>query len=167
MSKTHLTWADVALQQYRLIETTPSPEWHPDTVALYQFWIFQAGLGLPERSCFDPVSWPRLLGNIWMFDVVQPFRLRFRLVGTRICHQIECDPTGKWLDEAAPHLLQNAAFIDRYRTVVLEKRPLWTIGPADIRPNNPIRAIENLTLPFTTGIGNVNILMMLSIFHER
>ncbi len=108
-----------------------------------------------------------MLPNIWMLDVVEPFRLRFRLVGTGIVEQIDSDPTGRWLDQAAPHLAGNEPFMERYRSVIANQGPLWTIGPADIRPNNPIRAVENLTLPFTTDGDRVDILMMLSVFHAN
>jgi hypothetical protein len=114
-----------------------------------------------------------------MLDVAEPFRLRFRLIGTRVAEQIRADPTGLWLDEAMPHLARDAAFMGRYRQVVSERRPLWTVGPADIRPDNPVYAVENLTLPFTAGgpattglaeggvteTGAVDILLMLSVFH--
>lgn len=152
-------------QRVREVEFAPSARWHVDTIALHEFWIREAQRGTPLRSAFDPLDWSRLLPNIWMLDVAEPFRLRFRLVGTRIVEQLAFDPTGRWLDDAAPHLVSDAPFMERYRWSATFQRPLWTIGPADIRPDNPIAAVENLTLPFASNGGRADILMMLSIFH--
>lgn len=176
-------WHDLAARRARLVEFAPSPNWHADAVALYDFWREQAARcvksKVPPRSAFDPLEWRRLLPNLWILEVATPFRLRFRLVGTRVAEQIRNDPTGRWLDEAMPHLSRDAAFMERYQRVVREGEPLWTVGPADIRPDNPVHAVENLTLPFTTGrgaasgaaeggvtdAGAVDVLLMVSVFH--
>lgn len=148
----HLQTLDAApaTSQARLVERTPSRHWSAQSTALHAHWTTLSQSDGRPWDAFDPLQWTGLLPNIWLLDVQQkPFRLKFRLVGTRIVEQIHADPTGRWLDEALPHLVDNVDFIERYRMAAIEGVPVWTIGPADIRPENPIRAIENLILPFT------------------
>jgi hypothetical protein len=154
------------IKQARLVEHAPSSRWHAQSIALYNHWISHSLTGAPPWEAFDPLDWPSFLPNIWLLDVtLAPFRMKFRLVGTRVVEQIQTDPTGRWLDEALPHLASNIEFLERYRTSAIERVPVWTIGPADIRPNNPIRAVENLILPFTTDSRENCILLMFAMFH--
>lgn len=54
----------------------------------------------PRREDFDPVEFPRTLGNITIFDVERdPWRFRVRIVGTRIVEETGRDTTGVYLDE--------------------------------------------------------------------
>jgi hypothetical protein len=49
------------------------------------WWASVAGGAVPDRSLLDPVDFKELLPNIAIADVEpEPFRIRFRLVGTRI-----------------------------------------------------------------------------------
>jgi hypothetical protein len=54
----------------------------------------------PRREDFDPVDFPRALGNITIFDVEpDPWRFRIRIVGTRIVEETGRDTTGVYLDQ--------------------------------------------------------------------
>ena len=151
-----------------IIERAPSDRWDRRCVALHRFWSDLRLEGrCPPRGAFDPLDWPDLLPNIWMLDVVRdPFRLRFRLVGSEVVEQIKLNPTGKWLDEAMPHLSGSNEFMERYREVAETGEPSWKIGPPVLRRSNPIRAVENLLLPLAGKSEKVEILLMLSIFHR-
>jgi hypothetical protein len=65
--------------------------------------IWQARRGdrdLPERADFDPVDLKSLLANMMIVEPhFSPFRLRYRLVGTRIVKVAGFDFTGRYLDE--------------------------------------------------------------------
>jgi len=75
---------------------------HARLDALYRYWLAlpRAAGPLPARADFDPFAVPEAVGSIWMLDVQrEPFRLRYRLQGTRIVEAVGRDETGRWLDE--------------------------------------------------------------------
>lgn len=54
---------------------------------------------MPGRDDIDPGEIRDLLPNIVMADIEQPFRVRYRLVGTRVADFNRIDFTGRYLDE--------------------------------------------------------------------
>jgi hypothetical protein len=54
---------------------------------------------MPRRADIRPREIISLLPHIFIADICQPLRFRFRLVGTAICYRWHADLTGKWLDE--------------------------------------------------------------------
>ena len=69
--------------------------------ALHAWWVAQRGeAGVPDRSAFDPTRFPRLLPNMIISEAVtEPFRIRYRLVGTKVADVLNIDLTGRYLDE--------------------------------------------------------------------
>jgi len=58
---------------------------------------------LPRRADFDPVELKALLPNLMIVEPEPaPFRLRYRLVGTKIARVSGFDFTGRYLDEILP-----------------------------------------------------------------
>ena len=71
-----------------------------DLGALYAYWTRQrGGRAMPCRADIHPREIISLLPQIFIVDIFQPTRFRFRLVGTEICYRWHEDLTGKWLDE--------------------------------------------------------------------
>lgn len=73
----------------------------PLVLRLHDYWHSKrAGRQVPDRADMDPVDLKLLLPNILIavpsFD---PFRIRYRLVGTRIVRVSGFDFTGRYLDE--------------------------------------------------------------------
>jgi hypothetical protein len=151
----------------RIVQYLPSARWSDSALALHEWWRSNHhGDRPPARSDFDPVDWGAILANFWMLDVVHaPIRFRFRLVGTAVTRQIRVDPTGRWLDEAMPHLTDDTEFMDRYRRCAEEKIAIWNMGKAVLRPDNPIKAIETLILPLSGPDDRTAIILALSLFH--
>lgn len=59
--------------------------------------------GNAGRQHFDPVAVPRLLPVMRLYDVHrQPWRFRYRLVGTELVRQTGRDLTGTWFDADGP-----------------------------------------------------------------
>lgn len=55
---------------------------------------------LPRRADIDPVEIPRLMPYVLIADIEHaPFRVRFRLVGTKVVEATGFEFTGKYLDE--------------------------------------------------------------------
>ena len=68
---------------------------------LYDWWMSARGDNrVPDRSAFDPTRFARLLPNMMIVEVEQqPFRIRYRLVGTKVADVLNIDFTGRDLDE--------------------------------------------------------------------
>ena len=71
----------------------------PDLAALYAYWSRQCnGRPMPRRADISPRGMVSLLPQIFIADICQPLRFRFRLVGSTICDRWHNDLTGQWLD---------------------------------------------------------------------
>jgi hypothetical protein len=72
----------------------------PDLSALCMYWNRQrGGRPMPCRADIKPKEIISLLPQVFIADICQPLRFRFRLVGSAICNRWHDDFTGKWLDE--------------------------------------------------------------------
>lgn len=74
----------------------------PDLETLYAYWVRRCGgRPMPCRADIDPRDIVSVIPLVFIADIFQPLRFRFRLVGTVICSRWNEDLTGKWLDELA------------------------------------------------------------------
>jgi hypothetical protein len=64
---------------------------------LYAWWRAHRGAAdIPDRSAFDPTVCPHLLPNMIIAEAqTNPFRIRCRLVGTRVADMLNLDVTGR------------------------------------------------------------------------
>ncbi len=144
-------------------DMNPGVPLDPDIAEIYDYWH---GLApdrlLPGRQHVDPADIPaRLLPSLWLLDVQrEPFRLRYRLVGTAIVEAMRADPTGKFLDDAHPHVKSRAAFFERYARVAHTGIPSRRRGIAQLWIHADFREIENLILPLASDGRNVDIIMV-------
>ncbi|MFN4088844.1 MAG: PAS domain-containing protein [Alphaproteobacteria bacterium] len=140
------------------------PDWHPDLKAFVAYWqTIRPGPGtLPGRRDVDPSRIVRLLPDVWMLDVqVEPFRLRYRLAGTRMVAMHGREITGLWLDEAHPDM--PTTYFDRYRRVCETHAPSWRRGSPRLDPHSrAVTVIENVLLPLAADGRNVDILFCLT-----
>lgn len=67
----------------------------------FEYWQSKCRDGLlPRRADIDVAEIPRLMPNILIADIEQdPFRVRYRLVGTKVVEATGFEFTGKYLDE--------------------------------------------------------------------
>lgn len=139
----------------------------PKIRALYDYWLsIHPGTGLPGRRHFDPVDIPALLSSIWMIDVArEPWRFRFRLLGTEIVTFTGRDGTGRWLDEIYPRFGESAAF-RFYRGCAESGRPSYRRGSAHAGLEGKPVAAEQLTLPLAADGETVDILLMMTLYAE-
>lgn len=92
---------------------------------LHEWWIGKSGAsGAPDRATVDPFELRSLLPNLLIAEAEHsPFRVRYRLVGTKVVEVTGMDITGRYLDEllsAEP----DQPWISHYRTVYDTQRPL-------------------------------------------
>jgi len=72
----------------------------PDLGILYEYWALQRGTrSMPCRADINPRDIAAVMPLVFIADIFQPMRFRFRLVGTTICDRWHEDLTGRWLDE--------------------------------------------------------------------
>jgi len=93
---------------------------------LAAWWVTHSTSGaLPDRRDFDPGQFARLLPNMLIADVEpDPFRIRYRLVGTKVADVMNIDFTGRYLDE----LLDGASdtpWLDYYASAYASRTPIY------------------------------------------
>jgi len=122
-------------------------EWGQDYAALFAYWQELRGPDrLPDWRRFDPIRMPKHLSRLWAIEVHEPYRLRYRLVGTHISGSYGRDPTGKWVDEVWPHFGPEQG--TRYREAVASAEPSFRRGKPRMMVQREWGMIENLVLPF-------------------
>lgn len=92
---------------------------------LYAWWQAHPGpTGIPDRSDLDPVALKALLPNLFIAEVEHaPFRIRYRLVGTKAVQITGFDITGRYLDELLSGQ-PDVPWIEYYRRVCESRAPL-------------------------------------------
>jgi hypothetical protein len=92
---------------------------------LHDWWSAHAGpAGIPDRSAFDLIEHRLLMPNVMISEVEpEPFRIRYRLVGTRVVANLGVDFTGRYLDDLIGPDFQ-VPWMDYYRQAYAERRPL-------------------------------------------
>lgn len=108
---------------YRLpIEQIKSARVH----AGFAYWkSILHGKELPARVDFDPAAVPRLLPHVILSEVhYDPLRVRYRLVGTRICEVKGSDLSGRWMEED-PWAFDLDDWYEDYRIVTQSRLPLF------------------------------------------
>ncbi len=93
---------------------------------LHGFWDRLRGAGeLPHRADLDPAAIKALLPNLLIVDFEpDPFRVRYRLVGTKVVAASGYDFTGRYLDEMSL-ASGGALWTSYYRAVRDSRRPLF------------------------------------------
>jgi hypothetical protein len=86
---------------------------------LFVYWQALHRDGRPgPRTSFDPTEVPKLLSSLLLGDIErQPFRVYFRLVGTRVADFSRLDFSGYYLDALDYRGRDSVEWIDCYRRV--------------------------------------------------
>jgi hypothetical protein len=97
----------------------------PMVRSLHNWWLAHRGpSGIPDRRDLDPAALRTVLPNLFIADVEpEPFRIRYRLVGTKAVRTTGFDITGRYLDELLPETPE-VPWLDYYRTVFDSRAPL-------------------------------------------
>lgn len=92
---------------------------------LFIYWQSKCRDGtIPRRADIDPSEIPKLMPSLLIVDIEQnPFRVRYRLVGTRIVEATGFEFTGKYLDEI---ILADdeGPFLESYQAACESKTPV-------------------------------------------
>lgn len=91
---------------------------------LHEWWLAHRNGDIPDRASLDPVDFTHLLPNILLSEAEhQPFRVRFRLVGTKIVEAIGLDITGQFLDELISP--EGEPWLEHYRLSYRARAPVF------------------------------------------
>ena len=104
--------------------------------SMLQWWLGKcstniSGHDIPDRNDLDPADLKPLLPNILISDVEHdPFRIRYRLVGTRAREATGFDIVGRYLDELLP-TDPDEPWMDDYRLAYRTRRPV--LGASSVK----------------------------------
>ena len=93
--------------------------------ALYTYWLSKCRDGaVPRRADIDPSEIPRLMPNLLIVDIEHdPFRVRYRLAGTKVVQATGFEFTGMYLDEMVL-ADDEGPFLESYRLAAEDKVPV-------------------------------------------
>ena len=139
----------------------------PELREILNYWDGKrGGRELPSRADIDPLELRRHLGNVILIDVEHaPFRLRYRLIGTRITALMGRDSTGKYYDEIYdPSLL--SSIYRSFEWILEHRKPLRTHGEAFYADRN-FYEYETLNLPLSSDGAVIDKVLGGLYFHSK
>jgi len=128
------------------------------------YWRYLCRNGTPPlRADFDPADVRRLLPYTVLTEIHRdPLRVRYRLVGTRICEVDGWDKTGHWIDEE-PWQEHAEQWLKDYRTVIDTRGPLFG-RDALTYPDRSTVTFEWAVMPLSTDGREVDMCFELEAF---
>lgn len=141
-------------------------QFHPKIRRLYDYWLaIHPPAGLPGRQHFDPQQVPLLLAGLRLVEVQhQPFRLRYRLIGSRVDRVIGHNFTGRWVDEVHAGDPNFPVLLEDYRATMAG--PTWRRGPPRVHHDDKCSFLEVLRLPLASDGHTVDMILALTLFFD-
>lgn len=123
---------------------------------------------LPGRQHLDPLDIPvRVLPYIVISDVERaPFRVRFRLVGTKVVAGCAFDFTGRYWDEVC-HPEGRPEVYGRAERVCAERVPCFRLGPPRVFAHHDSVAVQAMLLPLARDGETVDMLLCGMTYCDR
>ena len=99
----------------------------PMVADLYAYWLKRRGdRPMPRRADIDPADIKSLLPNLFLTEfTLDPFRVRYRLIGTEIVNHAHFDFTGRYLDELDFSAYDEVDWMGLYRIVWQQGAPIF------------------------------------------
>ena len=128
---------------------------HARTAGFYRYWeAKRQGARLPARADLDPVEMKEWLPGIVLVNVTPdpahrpPYRLTYRLIGTRATELRGHEAAGKSVEEA---FFGNslAEILENYRVVIEERKPVYDGDRTRSKSGGRLEA-ETLLLPLAS-----------------
>ena len=148
----------------------PSPgAMHPIVRALYEHWLaVHPPQGLPGRQHFDPMAVPALLRNVWLLDVERnPYRFRYRVIGSALIEAGTPVRTGDCLHEALPEPARRRNMETFLIRAVETRTPSWRKGKPTIAHQRFVTELEVIALPLARNGEQVDNLLNATVFHWK
>lgn len=101
--------------------------------SLHGWWLERCAGDIPDRADLNPADLKPLLPNLFLVDVEHaPFRIRYRLVGTRATEATGMDITGRYLDDLLPAGVDEP-WMEYYLQAYSTRQPVFGAVDAPIR----------------------------------
>ena len=99
----------------------------PALAGVYRHWLAVRGdQPYPHRDDLDPKAMQPALGYLALAEIEDPFRVRYRLVGTRLVDLYGEELTNRYVDEVYTSGRVRRDVLDAYAQVVNTGRPHYT-----------------------------------------
>jgi hypothetical protein len=132
---------------------------------LFEYWrsIQPAPDRLPGRQHLEPLDVPELLQWLSLVDVVgAPPRFRYRLVGTAQARAMQCDLTGRWVDEAYDGFRDRRDHAEFVAVAGGEIR--YSRGAPEHRVERSHVLMERLLLPLARDGASVDMILGIALY---
>jgi hypothetical protein len=162
---------------FRRLKALLGTEQHPDARMSYPFaspklneiygyWLAKRRQRrMPSRRDIDPTDIPKLLPNIMLIDVARdPFRFRYRLIGTNVVDATGENRTGKDFN-VVDFIAANPTVKQEYITVATTGEPLHSFEPFYRFDTRREYDVDRLLLPLSSD--GVTVDMILVYFHFK
>lgn len=132
---------------------------HPTIQALYAYWDRKrADRSMPSRADIEPLDIAALMPQVFIVDAgAEDVKLTYRLFGTGLVSLFGREMTGRPVAEGLPTPAAEEA-LDRYRTVIRERRPLYHQARLH-EPRNDYTEVDRLLLPLSRNDIRVDMVM--------
>jgi hypothetical protein len=130
------------MERYRGIEDVPSTR----ARRMHQYWLGKKGeRAMPARSDIDPSEIKDLLPNVILSRLeYEPFRVLYKLIGTRAVENAGMDYSGRYLDELDFVSEFGTDWPAIYRSIAADKLPLYGLCQ--------IRFIDGVVKPYVVAM---------------
>jgi PAS domain len=144
------------------------PPCDPQISRMHRYWldIRPAGRAIPGRADLDPAAIPRLLPTIRLYDVHRdPWRFRYRLVGTELVRMLGRDPTGSWYHDvaaatSATQSNDDLVFVGEGKGICYRRG-----FPLALAPNKDYVTAERILLPLARDGLTVDMVLGFTVYH--
>lgn len=128
---------------------------------LARWWVGAGnGRGLPDRADFDPAQWKPLLPYILLSEGGgDPFRVRYRLVGTAVVYVAGFDFTGQFLDVMLASDAEED-WIGNYRMAYETARPVYGVTTVPTLHGDPFDYWFGI---FPVSLGGKDVVQFISL----
>ena len=108
-----------------------SSEMRSDKIAsVYRWWSGHDHGDIPDRAHLDPTDIKSILPSLLIADVeLNPFRIRYRLVGTLVAEATGLNFTGRYLDELIPGDAEEP-WMEEYKRSYTLRSPVFGVASA-------------------------------------
>ncbi len=144
------------------------PPCHDKIAAVYRYWrsVCPGDGALPGRQHFDPAAIPALLPCIRLYDVFRdPWRFRYRLVGTELVRQLGRDLTGTWFGEGVSDAATSKSYCDLVFVASGQGLSYHRGYPVFTNPHKNHLTAERILLPLAKNGRDVDMILGLSVLH--
>ncbi len=134
---------------------------------LFEYWLRLKRNGMPgPRTAFDPTEVPSLLSSLLLGDLeADPFRVYFRLVGTKVSAFSRLDFSGYYLDALDYKGRDSVEWLECYRHIHKSQKGVVGINRVTWPDERPIE-YEFAVLPLARGTDPAGSFIAIEVYDQ-